>query len=672
MKSKQNIVVVIALFFLTALLIAYFFPREGQFRYQFNEGKPWRYGLLTAPQDFPIYKTDEEVKAEKDSVLKYFSPYYRIDMDAWNRQKSKLQESYAQNANNNIAYTRYIESSLTELYKKGIVSSTELEKLNGVQQINLVQSNIARLYYVSDLFTVKSAYEFVINNAPRTIDKTVLRTYNIDNFLIENVSYDTTMTKQMQDEMLKQISIANGLIQAGERIVDRGEIIDNHTYNVLRSLKIVHETRSGGRERQYLILGGLTIFVISTIACFWLYLWTFMPKLLEERKTVVFLLLCILVPSILTELCITHSLFNVYIIPYAIVPIVVRVFFNSRTALFTHLAVSIICALMAPFPFEFLVLQIMTGMVVLFSLKDLSERSHLIRCAFFVFITYTLCYLSITVYLEADLTKINWSMLLYFGINFILLMFTYIFVYFLEKSFGYISSVTLIELSNINTALLKRLSETCPGTFQHSLQVSILASEAAMKINANAQLVRTGAMYHDIGKMANPAFFTENQNSVNPHTQLSLEESAQIIISHVPEGVKIAEKASIPETIIDFIRTHHGKGLTGYFYNSYKNKYPDREIDEALFMYPGPNPFTKEQAVLMMADAVEAASRSLKEHTEEEISALVNRIIDRQLEEGVLKSAPLTFRDVESVKEVFIEKLKTIYHTRISYPELKK
>lgn len=377
-------------------------------------------------------------------------------------------------------------------------------------------------------------------------------------------------------------------------------------------------------------------------------------------------------PVFLTEICVTYSIFNIYIIPYAIVPIVVRTFFDSRTALFTHLITVLICSIMAPFPHEFLILQIIAGMVVTFSLRELSERSQLMRCSFFVFLSYTLAYLGLVLYQDADLNKIHWMMMLYFGINLILLMFTYVLVYMLEKTFGYLSTITLVELSNINSGILKKLSETCPGTFQHSLQVSIIASEAAAKIGANAQLVRTGAMYHDIGKMCNPIFFTENQNQQNPHDGLSFEESAQMVISHVTEGVKIAEKASLPKEIIDFIRTHHGRGKAKYFYNSFKNKYPDREVNEELFTYPGPNPFSKETAIVMMADSVEAASRSLKEHTVEGIQQLVNKIIETQIADGLLKNAPLTFRDVESIKQVFIEKLKIMYHTRISYPDLKK
>ena len=395
-------------------------------------------------------------------------------------------------------------------------------------------------------------------------------------------------------------------------------------------------------------------------------------KNLNNKRSVLFLLLTIIVPCILTELCVTYGLFNVYILPYAIALIVVRTFFDSRTALFMHLVTVLLCSLMVPFPHEFLLLQTVAGMVVTFSLKELSERSQLIRSSFFIFIAYAVIYLSLSLYQEADFQKINWMMLLYFGINFILLTFAYLLVYMLEKAFGYVSSITLVELSNINNPLLKKLSETCPGTFQHSLQVSILAADAATRVGANAQLVRTGALYHDIGKMSNPAFFTENQSSVNPHEQLSFDESAQVIISHVTEGVKIAEKALLPKAIINFIRTHHGRGKAKYFYNSLKNLHPNQEIDENLFTYPGPNPFTKETAILMMADAVEATSRSLKEYTEKNIHDVVTRIIDGQIADGLLRNTPLTYRDVETIKNVFCEKLRTMYHTRISYPDLKK
>lgn len=663
-------------FIVTAFLIAYFFPREGKFRYQFNEGKPWRYDLLTAPSDFPIYKTEAELKEERDSVMKHFHPYYRLVTETSQQKIDQLNDTYKKVMQSKVdpAYRQYIETQLTTLYKRGILAREELDKLDkdNYKEINLMENNVASLHYVSDLFTVKTAYEFIINNCPAGLNKQILQSCDINNYLQENVVYDTETSEKVKSELLSSIPLSTGLVQAGERIVDRGEIIDHKTYNVLRSLRIIHENKSGGTQRQSVILIGQFILVFGLLFCFWLYLWSFRTHILRSRKNVFFLLSCIFSCAILTELCTTYNLFNIYILPYAIVPIVVRTFFDSRTALFTHLVSVLLCSLMVPFPHEFLILQIIAGMVVTYSLRELSQRSQLIRCAFFIYMAYTLAYVGMVFYQEGDLQKIHWVMMLYFGINFILLMFTYVLVYMLERVFGYVSSITLVELSNINTAVLKKLSETCPGTFQHSLQVSILASEAAAKIGADAQLVRTGAMYHDIGKMSNPVFFTENQNNVNPHNQLSYDQSAQIIISHITEGVKIAEKASLPQAVIDFIRTHHGRGKAKYFYNSFKNQYPDREINEEHFTYPGPNPFSKETAILMMADSVEATSRSLKEYSEENIRSMVNKIIDGQIADGLLKNAPLTFRDVETIKDVFVNKLKIMYHTRISYPDLKK
>jgi hypothetical protein len=355
------------------------------------------------------------------------------------------------------------------------------------------------------------------------------------------------------------------------------------------------------------------------------------------------------------------------------VTILIRTFIDSRTALFASLITVILSSLMVPYPFEFIVIQMSVAMVSIFMLKELSERSQLIRSSFFILLTYILVYLGLTLYQEGSIKEANWVMLIYFLINFIFIMFSYTLVYLVEQTFGFISGVSLVELSNINKPLLKELSEKAPGTFQHSLQVSNLGMAAASRLGANASLIRTGALYHDIGKMVNPAFFTENQTpGMNPHAGLPFEESARIIINHVKDGVKIAQKNNIPEQIIDFIETHHGTSMPKFFYISWKNANPGKEVNESDFRYPGPNPFTREEAIMMMADAVEASSRSLPEYTEESIRTLVDKIIDAQLYEGYFKMAPITFRDIQTVKDVFVEKLQTMYHSRIAYPELRK
>ena len=675
MNTNKSILLSALCIIITAFIIALFFPREGKFRYQFNEGKPWRYGLLTAPSDFPIYKDVDEVEAAKDSIQKKFEPYFRynsgeeiIMKERWKHRKSILAESGTP-----TFIVEYIDKSIQDIYKKGITSTTDIELMNKQNRTraNVLSNSIAEIKNISELNSVKSAYEEIINNAPQYMDKDLLQGCNINEFLTENLFYDAETSDKVLEDLMRNIPLSSGIVQAGERIVDRGEVIDSHTYSVLRSLKTVHETKSGGAQRQNIVLIGQFLLVFGIMACFGLYLVTFYPKIFYKRKNLIFLLFCILCACIFSELCVKYTSINIYLLPFAIIPIVVRTFFDSHTALFTHLITVLICSLTALFPFEFLLLQTLAGIVVIFSLKELSQRSQLFKCSLFVVIAYIFFYLCLVIYQEGDFNKINWEMLIYFGINFFLLMFSYVLIYMLEKIFGYISPITLVELSNINNPLLKKLSETAPGTFQHSMQVSILASEAAEKVGADTQLIRTGSLYHDIGKMNNPAFFIENQKGFDPHEKLSFEQSAQIIISHVTDGIKIAEKATLPNAIINFIRTHHGKSKTKYFYNSFKNNFPNEPINDEAFTYPGPNPFSKETALLMMADSVEAASRSLKEYSEEKIKELIDKIIAGQIDDGLLKNAPLTFRDIETVKEVFQERLKTMYHTRISYPELK-
>ena len=674
MNPKKSIVLSVLYILITAFIIAFFFPREGKFRYQFYEGKPWKYGLLTAPSDFPIYKEASAIEATKDSIQKKFEPYFRYNAE--NERQTKNNWSSQMNRLAQAGFPpqvlSYVDKSLQEVFKKGIATSIDLELMykDNRTRINVLTNSIAETVLVSDLYSVKTAYQTIIENAPEDLDKNRLFDCNINEFLTENLFYDAETSQKALEDRLQNIPLSSGLVQAGERIVDMGEIVDSHIYSVLRSLKTVHETKSGGAQRENFILIGQFILIFGIFVCFGLYLITFNPKLFYKHKNLIFLLFCIISACLISQICIKYRFVNIYILPFAIIPIVIRTFFDSHTALFTHIIAMLICSLAALFPYEFLLLQILAGIVVIFSLKELSQRSQLFKCALFVILSYIIGYLSLVLYQEGDISKINWDMMIYFGIQFFLLMFSYVLIYMLEKIFGYLSPITLVELSNINNPLLKNLSEKAPGTFQHSMQVSILAVEAGEKIGADTQLIRTGALYHDIGKMDSPAYFTENQNRFNPYEKLSLEEGAQIVISHVTEGVKMAEKAGLPRAIIHFIKTHHGAGKTKFFYNSFKNNFPDEQINEEAFTYPGPSPFTKETAILMMADSVEAASRSLKEYTEEDIKKLVDKIIDGQIADGLMRNAPLTFRDIEIVKNVFINKLKTMYHTRISYPEL--
>lgn len=678
-RTRIKTKVFIPLMFVTAILIlTYIFPRQSSFKYTFSEGRPWQYGLLTAPSDFPIYKPADILKAEQDSILEFYEPYFEVNEDVEINSLANFDADV--NLNTRLSelspeYKLYIRKSLSEIYKTGIMRSDDYDRIKKSKTgaLRLRKGNIAESRDIESFYTIRSAYEKVLNETPEGIYDSVLKSANINEYISENIIYDAAFSEKARLEFIQQVDISRGMVQQGQRIIDQGEIVDSRTFNILSSLKQVSEERSGGANKSTWKLVGQFVLILFMLSSFYMYLLYFRPHEWRNRMHVIFMLLLIVLFVGLTALTIHLDLYNVYIIPFTIVTILIRTFIDSRTALFASIITIILSSLMVPFPFEFIVLQISATMVSIFMLKELSERSQLIRSSFFILFTYSFVYLGFVMYQEGNVTEGNWVMLIYFLINFILIMFSYSLIYLVEKSFGFISGVTLVELSNINKPLLKELSEKTPGTFQHSLQVSNLAVAAAVKLGANASLIRTGALYHDIGKMVNPAFFTENQApGMNPHAGLPFDESARIIINHVKDGVKIAQKNNIPQQIIDFIETHHGTSMPKYFYNSWKNANPGKEANEANFRYPGPNPFTKEGAIMMMADSVEAASRSLPLYNEETIRQLVDKIIDSQLSEGYFKSAPITFRDVQTVKDVFVDKLLTIYHTRIAYPELVK
>ncbi len=678
-KPRIRTKIFVPLVFIVAVLfITYIFPRQGSFNYSFNEGKPWQYGLLTAPFDFPIYKPVQQLKAEQDSILEYYEPYFIVNeevkvdafanFDADVNLNTKLSDLPAE-------YKLYIRAKLTELYENGIMRSEDFDKIHASRTgaLRLKKGNIAESREIETFHTIRSAYEKVLNDAPEDIDDSLLKAADINEYIQANIIYDSETSEKARNEFIQQVDISRGMVQQGQRIIDQGEIVDTRTYNILSSLNRVTEERSGGSSKNSWRIIGQLLLILFMFASFYMYLLYFRPTEYRNRKHVIFMVLLIVIFVTLTAITIQFDLFSVYIIPFTIVTILVRTFIDSRTALYASLITVVLSALMVPYPFEFFLLQISASMVSIFMLKELSERSQLIRSSFFILFTYTVVYIGFVMYQEGSVKDTNWVMLVYFLINFIFILFSYSLIYLVERSFGFISGVTLVELSNINKPLLKELSEKAPGTFQHSLQVSNLGMAAAAKLGANASLIRTGALYHDIGKMVNPAFFTENQvPSMNPHSGLPCDESARIIINHVKDGVKIAQKNNVPQQIIDFIETHHGKSMPKYFYISWKNSNPGKEVDEDSFRYPGPNPFSKETAIMMMADAVEASSRSLSEYSEESIRELVDKIIDSQVNEGYFKLAPITFKDIQTVKNVFVDKLLTIYHSRIAYPELKQ
>lgn len=675
--SYKNLIYKSLIFIATVSVIVYFLPNEGKFNYQFDINKPWKYGLLQASFDFPIYKNDIQVQKEQDSILADYQPYFQIDKEAEKNVLSKLREDYNKTLRHSLPgtdYVRYIERTLKALYEDGIIAGNDLKRMeeDSIIAIRLVDKNVATSRFIDQLYTVKEAYEYLLNADTTHYKKKILQQCNLNDYITPNLVYDEEKSEAAQKDLLSNISWANGFVLNGQKIIDRGEIVDEQTYNILESLRKEWEKRSDSVQEKRLTLAGQILYVGIFLFCFMAYLELFRADYYERKGTLTLLFALIVFFPVLSSIMVEQNLSSIYVVPFAMIPIIVRVFLDSRTAFMAHVTIILLCSITLRFPHEFILLQVVAGMVAIYSLRELSQRSQLLRTALVVFISYALLYFAFELIHEDDLTKLNTRMYIYFMINGILLLFAYPLLFLLEKIFGFTSDVTLVELSNINNSLLREMSEVAPGTFQHSLQMANLAAAAANKIGGKSQLVRTGALYHDIGKMVNPAFFTENQSGVNPHKSLSYEQSAQVIISHITDGVKLAEKHNLPKVIKDFISTHHGRGLTKYFYISYKNEHPDEEVDQEKFRYPGPNPFTKEQAVLMMADSVEAASRSLPEYTEESISTLVDKIIDTQVSEGYFKECPITFKDIATVKALFKEKLKTMYHTRISYPELRK
>ena len=675
--SYKDLLYKCLIFVVTVSIISYFMPKEGKFNYDFELDTPWKYGLLQASFDFPIHKSDQQIQKEQDSLLVLYQPYFDVQKTVEKNMLLKLREDYNQHLKHSLPssdYIRHIERTLRHIYEKGVLSVQDAQLLSedSIQTILLVDKNVATSQPVDRLYSVKGAYEHLLNADTLHYNKRILQACNLDNYLTSNINYDLEKSEASLQELLSTVSPAKGVVQNGQKIVDRGEIIDQQTYDILNSLRHAWEKRSDTVQEIHLTFIGQTLLVSVLILCFMIFLELFRKEYYQRKRSVLLLFALIVFFPVILSIMVEENLSNVYVVPLAMIPIIIGIFLDSRTAFMAHTTIILICSIFLRYPHQFIILQMAAGMTAIYSLRELSQRSQLLRTALIVVISYAILYFAFELIQEDDLTKLNTRMYIYFVINGILLLFVYPLLFILEKTFGFTSNVTLVELSNINNKLLRQMSEVVPGTFQHSLQMANLAAEAANKIGANSQLVRTGALYHDIGKMVNPAFFTENQTNVNPHKNLSYEQSAQVIINHITDGIKLAEKHQLPKVIKDFIRTHHGKGVAKYFYISYKNDHPDEEIDIEKFSYPGPNPFTKEQAILMMADAVEAASRSLSEYTEESIGTLIEKIIDGQVSEGYFKECPITFKDIATVKALFKEKLKTVYHTRITYPELKK
>ena len=671
----RNLATKTVLVCITVAIIVWFLPRNEGRMYRYDVGKPWMYGSVIAKFDFPIYKTDEAIKHEQDSLLKHFQPYYSLNPLIEKKQVERFLHDYEQGINGlPKEYVGIVAKQMQEIYQMGIINTNEYNNIfkDSTSMIRFVSGKNAKSLKVSSFYSTIAAYEHIFANEKLAAQRAILSRCNLNNYIEANIVYDKEKSDAEKNDLLSSIPLASGMVMSGQKIIDRGEIVNDYTCRVLNSFDKEMKRRSSTQDEIMTTFIGQILFVLILVMMFTSYLTLYRKDYFEKPRSLTMLYTMITLFPILVSMMMKHNFFSVYIIPFAMAAIFVRVFMDSRTAFITHVTMILICAAAVKYQYEFIIVQLASGLVAIYSLRELSKRSQIFITAILVTISSCIVYLALQLMQDNQVFNIDPSMYTYFIINGIFLLLSYPMMYLIEKMFGFISNVTLFELSNTNKGLLRNLSEIAPGTFQHSITVGNLAAEIANRIHANSLLVRTGALYHDIGKMTNPVFFTENQAGVNPHDQLSDLESAQIIISHVTEGLKLAEKFNLPGIIKDFISTHHGTGLTKYFYINYCNEHPDEQVDKEMFQYPGPNPFTREQAILMMADTVEAASRSLNEYTEESISTLTNKLIDSQVADGFFRECPITFRDIALAKSVLIERLKSIYHTRISYPHLNK
>ncbi len=709
-RKNIRLINVSILFIVSTLIIVYLFPRQGKFRYEFQKMEIWRHKDLKAPFDFPIYKAESVLSKERDSVLRFFKPYFVFDeliiTDQLDKFKNTFERKwteyslkefkienekiYIDNARYKSLrklgedYSDYISGQLQKIYLQGIIEIGDLEDEleSEIASVLIIKGNIAEESEVVEIFTSKSAYEYLKTALNDNLSKNstyyikryrdFFRTFDLSAFIEVNIIYDENKSQRIKKEMVGEVSLTYGMIQRGQLIISNGEIVTNEKFGILESLKTEYEQQVGFVASQIVKLGKFILVFVLMLVMF-LFLYNFRREVLSDSVKTGFILLLFLIIVLIASFTVRMERVNIYVIPFVILPIILRTFYDERLALFIHFMAVLLVGFFAPNSFEFVFLNAIAGMVAVFSLTNLYRRSKLIISALLVFITYCSLYLGITIVQEGNIPNIKneeWNTFVMFGINGMLLLIAYPLIYVFEKIFGFLSDATLFELSDTNQPLLRKLAESAPATFQHSLQVANLSEEAIIKIGGNPLLVRTGALYHDIGKLDDPIYYIENQTSdVNPHDSLEFKESADIIISHVEKGVEKARKNILPQAIIDFIRTHHGTTAVQYFYRSYVKKYPDEVVDVEKFSYPGPRPFSKETAVLMMADAVEAASRSIKSISEKTLDKLVDNIIDTQQMNEQFNNANITFKDISTIKEVFKKKLVNIYHARIVYPK---
>lgn len=661
-------------------LIFLVFPGESRFKYEFQKGSPWRHETLIAPFNFAILKTDAEIKHESDSLLANYTPYFTLDTLVETAKTKEFAASLSKLTETNPALKsgnsiHQLPTILQNIYTAGILpkSVNAYKELDGKTEISQIRGNKAVKVSANKLYSIKSAY-LELND---TIRKLLGRNYgdfikkiNLSDFIAENLSFDEAMNRNERKQILDGLSSTKGMVQAGERIIFQGDLVGPEKYIILESLKNAYETKRGDNIEYLLVIAGRIVVIATLIALMFLYLIFYRREIFEHKRKLTFIITMIVIMIFLAAIATKVNSVNIYMVPMAILPILVRIFFDSRTAIFSLMITTLLIGYFAPNSYEFIILQMIAGIIAVFSLNKLHKRSHIIFSALWVFLAYSVVYVAMALVQEGSLKTINWMNLKWFGFSSFFIFITYPLIYIFEKVFGFVSDVTLIELSNTNQPLLRKLAEEAPGTFQHSLQVANMAEAVIQRIGGNPFLVYAGALYHDIGKTHKSEYFIENQAvGMNPHDNLDYLKSAEIIIDHVTHGVQLARKYKLPEVLISFITTHHGTTQSNYFYKKYLIDNPGVDVDTNRFSYPGPIPRSKETAVVMLTDGIEATAHSLKEKSAVAFSEMIDYLIDQKIKSNQLIDADLTLRDITILKHTLLERLISIYHVRIEYPK---
>tara|TARA_R110002073_G_scaffold380_1_gene3426 strand:- start:97 stop:2151 length:2055 start_codon:yes stop_codon:yes gene_type:complete len=665
------------LFICTTLLIVYLFPKSGKFKYNFENGKPWQSESLQAPFDFAIKKTDEEIALEKKSIIDNAMLYFDLDNSIHKKVNDAYEEqfkaTFSDTLPNSISKKLFKtgKNIVSELYKYGVLSEDFDFSKDRTIVILDGREKILDGFYSS----------LIEQNDVTAVIENILGKNNLSNYktefvalcfdLIEpNITFNKIFTdKAIQDE-LSRISFTRGSIAKETLIVSKGEVVEGDKYQILKSLQSEYESQVWNEANYNWVLFAYTLLVALVLLMLLLFLRKYRVEVFENNTKVTFIFFNISLMIFITTLVVNYDAKYIYIVPISILPLVFKAFFDARLGLFAHVLTVLLLGFIVPNSYEYMFLQIIAGIVTILTVSELYKRANLFISVGQITLIYIIAYFAFFVIHEGSIETLKWETFIWFILGGLATLFVQPLIYAYEKLFGLVSDVSLLELSDTNTKLLKELSNKAPGTFHHSLNVANLAESSANEIGANAMLVRVGALYHDIGKMKNPTYYTENQSTgINPHDELSSKESARIITDHVINGIEIARKNNLPDRVIDFIRTHHGTSVVYYFYVQEKKDYPDTEVDKADFSYPGPKPFSKETAILMMCDSIEAASKSLKEPTSTKIESFVENIINKQIEEGQFLNANITFKEIESIKKVLKHKLANIYHLRIEYPE---